>query len=151
MQNKKELTEKQKAFCREFINCGNKTEAYKRAYNAENMKPKTISRKAQELFENDTDGILTAYISELDKQKDNSKIADAQEIQETLTRLLRGEINEECVAVESIGDYQSRATIIEKQVTPKDRIKAGETLAKMRGYFDLKLRIENVPIIEDDI
>jgi hypothetical protein len=24
-----------------------------------------------------------------------------------------------------------------KQVTPKDRIKAAETLAKMRGYFDM--------------
>lgn len=147
MQNKG-LTPKQENFCREFIKCGNASEAYRKAYNCDNMKPETINVKACELLKN---GNIMVRVQELDKEKKNEAIADAQEIQETLTRLLRGEINEECVAVESIGDYQSRATIIEKQVTPKDRIKAGETLAKMRGYFDLKLRIENVPIIEDDI
>ena len=81
----------------------------------------------------------------------NENIADAIEIQETLTKLLRGEIKEECVVVEGCGVGESLASIVKKQVTPKDRIKAGETLAKMRGYFDLKIKVENVPIIIDDI
>ena len=144
----KGLTPKQEKFCREFIKCGNASEAYRKAYNAENMKPETINRKASELLDN---GKITARVQELDKEKKNEAIADAQEIQETLTRLLRGEEQEECVAVESIGDYQSRATIIKKQVTPKDRIKAGETLAKMRGYFDITIKLDNKPIIKDDI
>lgn len=144
----KGLTPKQEKFCREFIKCGNASEAYRKAYNAENMKPETINRKASELLDN---GKITARVQELDKEKKNEAIADAQEIQETLTRLLRGQEQEECVAVESIGDYQSRATIIKKQVTPKDRIKAGETLAKMRGYFDITIKLDNKPIIKDDI
>ena len=144
----KGLTPKQENFCREFIKCGNASEAYRKAYNCQNMKPESINRKASELLDNVK---ITARVQELDKEKKNEAIADAQEIQETLTRLLRVQEQEEGVAVESIGDYQSRATIIKKQVSPKDRIKAGETLAKMRGYFDLKLRIENVPVIEDDI
>ena len=142
------LTPKQENFCREFIKCGNASEAYRKAYNCQNMKPETINVKACELLKN---GNITVRVQELDKEKKNEAIADAQEIQETLTRLLRGEEQEECVAVESIGDYQSRATIIKKQVTPKDRIKAGETLAKMRGYFDITIKLDNKPIIKDDI
>jgi phage terminase small subunit len=144
----KGLTPKQEKFCREFIKCGNASEAYRKAYNCDNMKPETINVKACELLKN---GNITVRVQELDKEKKNEAIADAQEIQETLTRLLRGEEQEECVAVESIGDYQSRATIIKKQVTPKDRIKAGETLAKMRGYFDITIKLDNKPIIKDDI
>jgi phage terminase small subunit len=144
----KGLTPKQENFCREFIKCGNASEAYRKAYNCDNMKPETINVKACELLKN---GNITVRVQELDKEKKNEAIADAQEIQETLTRLLRGEEQEECVAVESIGDYQSRATIIKKQVTPKDRIKAGETLAKMRGYFDITIKLDNKPIIKDDI
>ena len=144
----KGLTPKQEKFCREFIKCGNASEAYRKAYNAENMKPETINRKASELLDN---GKITARVQELDKEKKNEAIADAQEIQETLTRLLRGQEKEECVVVENIHVGCSEARIVNKQVSPKDRIKAGETLAKMRGYFDLKLRIENVPVIEDDI
>jgi phage terminase small subunit len=144
----KELTLKQETFCQEYIKCGNASEAYRKAYNAENMKPETINRKASELLAN---GKIKARVQELDKEKKNEAIADAQEIQETLTRLLRGEVQEECVVVENIHVGCSEARIVNKQVTPKDRIKAGETLAKMRGYFDLKVKIENVPVIEDDI
>ena len=137
------LTLKQEKFCREFIKCGNASEAYRRAYNAKKMKSKTIYRKAKELLEN---GKITAYIKELDGQKENKAIADAQEIQETLTKLLRGQEVEQVPMMSDMG-----LVMAEKQITPKDRIKAGETLAKMRGYFDLKIKIENVPIIQDDI
>ena len=142
------LTPKQETFCQEFIKCGNASEAYKRAYDCENMKSETINVKACELLKN---GNITVRVKELDEQKFNNNIADAQEIQETLTRLLRGQEQEECVVVENIHVGCSEARIVNKQVTPKDRIKAGETLAKMRGYFDLKIKIENVPIINDDI
>lgn len=145
---KNDLTPKQETFCQEYIKCGNASEAYRQAYNTINMKPESINRKASELLDN---GKITARIKELDEQKLNNNIADAQEIQETLTRLLRGQEQEECVVVENIHVGCSEARIVNKQVTPKDRIKAGETLAKMRGYFDLKIKIENVPIINDDI
>lgn len=141
-----ELTQKQKKFCQEYIKCGDKTEAYRRAYHTKNMKPKTISRKALELFEKDTNGILTAYIEQLDKEKKNEAIADAQEIQETLTKLMRGEEVEQVPMMSDDG-----VVIAEKIVTPKDRIKAGETLAKMRGYFDITIKFDNKPIIKDDI
>ena len=90
-------------------------------------------------------------LKELSEKTLNKNIATAQEIQEYLTKVMRGQEQEECVTVEGTGDGYSEARIIKKQVTPKDRTKAAETLAKMTGCFDIKLKIENVPIIEDNI
>jgi len=41
------LTPKQAAFCRSYLETGNASEAYRRAYNAEKMKPGSVRRKAQ--------------------------------------------------------------------------------------------------------
>lgn len=46
------LTLKQEEFCRKYIESGNASEAYRRAYNAKNMKNETIHRAAFELLEN---------------------------------------------------------------------------------------------------
>jgi phage terminase small subunit len=48
--NDKQLTQKQENFCLEYIEAGNASEAYRRAYNAENMKPESIHVKACELI-----------------------------------------------------------------------------------------------------
>lgn len=142
------LTPKRKKFAREFVKCGNQSEAFRRAFNCKNMKPETITQRAYELMKNSE---VKAMIEKLQDKVDKKNIADAQEIQETLTKLLRGEIKEECIAVESVGDYQSKAIIVKKQVTPKDRIKAGELLAKLQGEFNINLKITEPPVIQDDI
>lgn len=56
------LTIKQEAFCQAYIRLGDKSAAYREAYSTSKMKSVTISRKAQELFNN---GIVTARINEL--------------------------------------------------------------------------------------
>ena len=43
----KKLTPKQESFCLAYIETGNASEAYRQAYDAENMKPETINRKAK--------------------------------------------------------------------------------------------------------
>ena len=65
-------------------------------------------------------------------------IAEAQEIQEMLTKIIRGQMQEEVLIA---------GECILKTVTPSTRIKACELLAKMRGYFDIKVKVENVPQI----
>lgn len=57
-----ELTIKQEGFCMDYVECGNASEAYRRNYNAENMKPETINRKAKELMDN---GKISARVAEL--------------------------------------------------------------------------------------
>lgn len=46
------LTPKQEAFCLAYLETGNASEAYRRAYDAENMKPESINRKAKDVIDN---------------------------------------------------------------------------------------------------
>lgn len=142
------LTPKREKFCQEMAKLGNQRQAYKKAYNCKNMKDETIDNNAYMLMQNSE---IKARLRELSEETKNKNIASATEIQEYLTRVMRGEEKEECVTVEGIGEGCSEARIIKKQVTPKDRTKAAETLAKMTGCFDIKIKIDNTPIIQDDI
>jgi phage terminase small subunit len=62
---KAKLTPKQEAFCRAYVETGNASEAYRRSYNAENMNPATVNRKAK--FEFDK-GKIGARIEELQER-----------------------------------------------------------------------------------
>lgn len=46
------LTIKQEAFCQAYIETGNASEAYRKAYAADKMKPETINRNAKALLDN---------------------------------------------------------------------------------------------------
>lgn len=46
------LTPKQEAFALAYVETGNASEAYRRAYDAGGMKPASINRKAKELLDN---------------------------------------------------------------------------------------------------
>lgn len=56
------LTAKQEQFCLAYLETGNASEAYRRAYSAENMKPESINRKAKEMLDH---GKITARLAEL--------------------------------------------------------------------------------------
>ena len=56
------LTPKQEKFAQAYVETGNASEAYRRAYNAGNMATATINRKATELMQH---GTITARIDEL--------------------------------------------------------------------------------------
>ena len=82
------LTPKQKAFADYYIACGNATEAAKRAGYKEKAAYATGSenlRKPQ----------IIAYIAERQKQIDDSRIADAAEVQRFYTAVLRGEVKDQ--------------------------------------------------------
>lgn len=74
------LTIKQENFCNYFLECGNASEAYRRAYNTDNMKEKTVWEKASELLRNDK---VSARVEELRKGlSDISKITKERIIRE---------------------------------------------------------------------
>lgn len=56
------LTPKQEAFALAYVETGNASEAYRRAYNAGNMKPETVNRRAKEALKH---GPIAARIKEL--------------------------------------------------------------------------------------
>lgn len=72
------LTAKQEAFCLAYLETGNASEAYRKAYNAKNMKPETVNRKAKELLDH---GKISARLTQL-----QNKAAERNEI--TVDRLL---------------------------------------------------------------
>jgi phage terminase small subunit len=58
----KKLTPKQEAFCNAYVEVSNASEAYRRAFDANKMKPETVNRKAIELLNN---GKITARVEVL--------------------------------------------------------------------------------------
>ena len=85
----------------------------------------------------------------------SKRIASANEVMELLTSAARGELEEEVVVVESIGDYCSEAKVIKKQIGAKDRIKAAELLGKRYRLFTDKMEVKGmVPVMivgEDEL
>ena len=62
MANTPHLTPKQEKFCLEYLETGNASEAYRRAYDAENMNSASINRQAFDCLENPK---IAARLSEL--------------------------------------------------------------------------------------
>ncbi len=87
----KQLTLKQEKFCREYILCMNASEAYRRAYDAENMKPETIWKRASELM---SDGAVKGRIEQLKNDVETAlginKIKMVETLQEIIGRSLEG-------------------------------------------------------------
>lgn len=86
------LTEKQKRFCDYYIETGNATEAAIRAGYSEKT-AKVIGA------ENLTKPYLKSYIDERIGQLESNRIADAKEVMEYLTKIVRNEAKEEVVVV----------------------------------------------------
>ena len=76
---------------------------------------------------------------------------DVQEIQERLTQMARGDLDEEVVVVTGDGDGYSSAHVMKKQIGAKDQAKALELLGKANGLFVDKVQNMNPPQIVDDI
>ena len=82
----KDLTPKQKAFADEYLKCGNQTEAAKAAgYKQPHVQGKQTLEKLS----------VQRYITERQKQIDDAKIADAAEIMEYFTAVMRGQIKDQ--------------------------------------------------------
>ncbi len=142
------LTEKQRRFADYFVETGNGTEAAKKA----GYKGKNLNRIAAE---NLSKLDIKNYIDEKLTEMSSKRIASANEVMELLTSAARGELEEEVVVVENIGDYCSEAKVIKKQIGAKDRIKAAELLGKRYRLWTDKVEVKGmVPVMivgEDEL
>ena len=142
------LTEKQKRFADYYIETGNMTEAaIKTGY----------SKKTARVIgqENLLKPAIKNYVDERLKELEEKRVASATEVMQLLTSAMRGELDEEVVVVESIGDYCSEARLVKKKIGLKDRIKAAELIGKRHRLFTDKVQVEGVvPVMivgEDEI
>ena len=129
------LTEKQKIFADEYLLDLNATRAYKLAYPS-CKKDATAAAAGARLLRNVK---VSAYIDEQLEKLHSERVADAQEVMEHLSAVLRGEIDEDVVVIEGVGDGCSEARIVRKQVSGRDRLKAAELLGKRYGLYTEKV------------
>jgi phage terminase small subunit len=131
---------KQKRFCDEYLVDCNATQAAIRA----GYSPKTAKSIGQRML---TNVDLKAYIDEQLEKLHNEKTADAQEVLEYLTAVMRGQHKEQTLKL--IGDGVQ--TITEIEVSAKERLKAAELIGKRYGMFkeNVNVELEPVAIVND--
>lgn len=132
------MTEKQKRFADEYLIDLNGTRAYKVAY-PRVKSDETAKAAASRLLTNVN---VKTYIDEQLEKIHNEKTADAQEVLEYLTAVMRNEQTEEVVVVEGTGDGCSEARTMEKGTSIKDRVKAAELLGKRYSLFTDKMELD---------
>lgn len=77
-----DLTPKQEAFCLAYVETGNASEAYRRAYNAEKMKPKTVYEASSRLL---ADSKIAARIAALQAAiAEQTVVSEARIIEEAM-------------------------------------------------------------------
>ena len=86
-----ELTQKQENFCAAYVECGAASDAYRKAYRAENMKTETVHKRASELMAN---GAVTGRIEFLRKASETKHIMSRQEALERLSDIGRTNLHE---------------------------------------------------------
>lgn len=136
------MTDNQKRFADEYLIDGNATRAYKAAYPSV-KKDNTAAAAASRLLKNVN---VAAYVKEQIDKISSSKTADAQEVLEFLTSVMRGEGE-----TEENAEYPDERPVIRKPET-RDRLKAAELIGKRYGLFKESVSIGVEPVvIENDL
>lgn len=134
------LTEKQKRFVDYYIETGSSVEAARRAgYKHPKVQGPRLLAKVR------------PYVEERLKKLEDERIASAEEVLRLLTSAARGEMDEEVVVV--VGNGKNARVVKERrQISPRDRIKAAELLAKRYGLLVDRQQLDvqgSVQIVDD--
>ena len=131
------LTTKQQKFCDEYLISGNATDAAIKA----GYSPKSAKSIGQRLL---TFVDLKRYIEAELAKLHSAKIADAQEVLEYLTAVMRGQHTEQVLKLAGDGIQ----TVTDIDVSAKERIKAAELIGKRYSLFTDKVGLEGaVPVV----
>ena len=145
------LTMKQEKFCIEYAKSGNARQAYKTA-GYECKSDEATDAAASRLLRQVK---VKERLAELAEEIKSASIADITEMQQTLTKIIRQQLEEEVIIVESTGDFSTEARIMNKKPAIKDVIQAVHPLGKMQGAFVEKVDVTGaVPVVitgEDDL
>lgn len=135
-QDTNKLNERQKAFVDFYIQTnGNLSESVRRAgYSAKNASATGI-----ELLKNSK---IQAAIDARLQQLESERIAKDREVLEYITAVMRGETTEEIVVNVGKGKGFTKPERVKAQVSAKERLKAAEMLAKVKGMFITRQEVE---------
>lgn len=131
------LTRKQELFAVEYVRLkGNGTQAAIAAGYSKKTAAAIARENLRKLY-------IKNRIEELTEKADADKIADAQEVLQLLTEIVRGEMSEEVVALNPQGE-ESRTN---RKPTIKDRSKALEILSRCLGMTLPETQVNVTPVI----
>ena len=131
------LNQRQKKFCDEYLIDCNATQAAIRA----GYSSKTAKQIGQRML---TNVDLKDYIDAQLERIHNEKTADAQEVMEYLTSVMRGEHTEQVLKLAGDGVQ----TVTDIDVSAKERLKAAELIGKRYGLFTDKVDVGGtIPVI----
>lgn len=114
----KELTENQKRFCDYYLESGNATEAYKKAYKS--VKSDNVAKAAASRLLTNVN--VKAYTDQRRQQMDEERIAKPEEVLKYFTAVMRGEIKDQ----------------FDLDAPLQERTKAATELAKRYRLYDSK-------------
>lgn len=126
------MTQKQRRFCDEYLIDCNATQA---AIRAGYSKRTAYAIGEQNLKKLELKNYIDAKLEEISSQK----TADAKEVVEYLTSVMRGEAKAEVVVVEGTGEGCSEARKMIKNPDEKEKLKAAELLGKYHGLYKEKV------------
>jgi phage terminase small subunit len=122
---------RQQRFCDEYLIDMNGTRAAIRAgyseHTAREIGSKLLTRPN-----------VSQYIAERQKLLQNSKIADAAEVERYLTAAMRNELDEEIVAF----DHEGSPLKVVKKLAGREKIKAAELMARRHGLLTDRIQAE---------
>lgn len=116
------LNPRQEQFCLEYAKSGSAGGSYQKVYGTSNSA--TAATNAYRLLKN---ADIQSRLKEIQDELASAKIADAKELRERLTQVIRREITEEIIT--------SDGERVQKQVGIRDMLKAVELLCRIQGLF----------------
>lgn len=139
------MTPRQEKFCVEYLIDLNATQAAIRAGYSKRTADRIANQNLRKLE-------IQSRIKKMRDEYYDKTIMSAKEVEYLLSRAGRGELKEEVVVVEGVGDGFSESKIVKKRLSAKDRIKALELMGKRHHLFEdqnSKTGEEEVQIIDD--
>ena len=138
------LTIKQEKFCQLYAATGNATQSFKDAGYKYVSEGAAVKNASLLLHKNSN---VQQRLRELAEEYKTASIANIQEMQSVLTKILREELDEEQLLTVGAGEGFSEVVSKRKKAALKDRLKAIELLAKMQGGFTEKVEVSgNIPV-----
>lgn len=148
------LTIKQETFCNAYVETGNASEAYRRAFSCDNMKDSVINVKASQLLNK---GKIAVRVRELQAELKKKSDITKDRILDDLEAILDAKITDYLTFNRGAITFKSFEVLTEKQIKAVESIKEGkfgielklhgkswaiDRICKMLGY-DAPQKIEN--------
>lgn len=117
------MTPKQEAFARAYVETGNASEAYRRSYNAGNMKPEAIKVKACELLKNGNVAVTVERLQLKHQKRHEITVDSITEMLKADRELARENAQSGAAVTAAMGLAKLHGLIVEKrEVTHKQGV-----------------------------